>query len=361
MTSTSDHGPRSVPEIAQRSLHDASASPREPQVANHMRAVARDRYGPVSRVEIRRVPTPAPARGEVLLEVCAAGVDRGVWHVVTGLPYLMRLTGFGLRRPRQPVLGMDVAGRVVAVGPGVTRPEVGDAVFGVGNGTFAEYACARADQLATKPSRLSFAHAAAAPTSGVTALQAVHEIGKVRSGQRVLVLGASGGVGSFAIQLARSAGAEVTGVASAAKLDLVRSLGARHVVDYTTADATDGSEQYDVILDIGGRRRLRHLCRALTRDGTLVIVGGEDGGRWTGGVGRQLRAVALSRWRRQTLTTFISSATPQRLDRLRTALAEDLVPAVERTYGLDEARQALLDLEAGRVRGKSVIEVRPDR
>ena len=361
MTSTPDGGPVAARETGDRSANVAAQASQEPQVSARMLAAARDRYGPVTRVEIREVATPTPARDEVLVEVLAAGIDRGVWHVMTGLPYLMRLTGFGLRRPRQPLLGMDVAGRVAAVGSGVTRLRVGDAVFGIGSGTFAEYACARADQLTAKPPELSFAQAAAAPTSGLTALQAVREVGKVRSGQRVLVLGASGGVGSLAVQLARSAGAEVTGVASAAKLDLVRSLGANHIVDYTSADATDGTVRYDVVLDIGGRTRLAHLRRALTRNGTLVIVGGENGGKWTGGVGRQLRAVALSPFEPQRLTTFISSPTPQRLERLTTALLDGLIPAVGRTYRLDEVLLALQDLEAGRIRGKGVIDVRPDR
>ncbi|SNT65528.1 NADPH:quinone reductase [Asanoa hainanensis] len=342
---------------------DGSTDPRlfATPIPPRMRAVARDRYGPISQVEVRTVPVPAPAKDEVLIEVRAAGLDRGVWHVATGLPYLLRMAGFGLGRPHQPILGMDVAGRVAAVGRAVTHLAVGDVVLGVGSGTFAEYACARADRLVTKPATLSFARAAAAPTSGLAALQAVHGIAEVRSGQRVLVLGASGGVGSFAVQLATSAGAEVTGVASAPKLDLVRSLGACHAVDYASADATDGAVRYNVILDAGGRIPVPRLRRALARDGTLVIVGGEGGGRWTGGVGRQLRAVALSPWSPQKLTTFISSVTSARLDQLRRALVDGLVPAVERTYRLDHARHALEDLELGRVRGKTVIEVGPGR
>lgn len=343
---------------------DGSASDRTPLspapeagVAERMRAAVRDRYGPVSAVAVQEVPVPAPAAGEVLIEVCSAGLDRGVWHVVTGLPYLMRLTGFGLRRPRQPVLGSDVAGRVVASGPDVDRPRVGDAVVGIGAGTFARYTVARADRLVPKPTRLSFGQAAAAPTSGLAAMQAVHEVGRVEAGQHVLVLGASGGVGSLAVQLAALAGARVTGVAGRAKLDLVRSLGADRVIDYTQDDPCDGSIRYDLILDIGGRRRLGTLRTALTRDGTLVIVGGENGGRWTGGVGRQLRAVLRSTVSRQRLTAFVSSPTPQRLERLRLALEQGLTPVVTETYSLKEVPRALRDLEAGRIRGKSVIEV----
>lgn len=327
-------------------------------VPTRMLAAVRDRYGPPSAIAIRDVPVPTPATGEVLIEVGSAGLDRGVWHVLTGLPYLMRLTGFGLRRPRQPVLGMDVAGRVVAAGPDVDGPRVGDAVVGIGSGTYARYAVARADRLVPKPARLSYGQAAAAPTSGLAAMQAVHEIGRVAADQHVLVLGASGGVGSLAVQLAALAGARVTGVASGTKLDLVRSLGADRVIDYAQDDPCDGSICYDLILDIGGLRRLGALRRALTPDGTLVIVGGENGGRWTGGVGRQLRAFVRSAMSRQRLTAFVSSPTPQRMERLRLALEQGLTPVVTDSYPLDEVPRALRDLEAGRIRAKSVIEVR---
>lgn len=324
----------------------------------HMRAAARHRYGSVAEVEIGTFPVPEPAGNEVLVEVSCAGLDRGVWHVLTGLPYLMRLTGFGLRRPRQPILGMDLAGRVVAVGADVTGPDIGDAVLGVGSGTFAQYALARADRVVPKPDRVSFGEAAAAPTSGLTAMQAVQDIGHVRPGQRVLVLGASGGVGSFCVQLASTAGAEVTGVASGAKHDLVRSLGAAHLIDYTSADPCDGSTRYDLIIDTGGRTPLAKLRRALTPDGTLVIVGGEDGDRWTGGIGRQLGAVVRSVGTKQRLTTFVSSPTQQRLERLRHALDGGLTPAVTRTYPLDDVPRAIRDLEAGRIQGKCVIGAR---
>jgi len=317
-----------------------------------MRAALRQRYGPADVVEVREVAVPSPGPGEVLVEVHAAGLDRGVWHLMTGTPYLLRLAGFGLRRPRQPVLGMDVAGRVAAVGRDVTRFAVGDEVFGIGTGTFAEYALARQGKLGAKPAGLPFVRAAAVAISGLTA--------HVRVGQRVLVLGASGGVGSFAVQLARAAGARVTGVCSADKADLVRSLGAHQVIDYAGADATDGTVRYDLILDIGGRTRLAKLRRALTATGTLVIVGGENGGRWTGGIGRQLRALALSPLLKQRLTTLISAETAEGIQRLCTAIEDGhLTPAVEKTYPLDDVPTALCDLEAGRTRGKSVIQVRP--
>jgi NADPH:quinone reductase-like Zn-dependent oxidoreductase len=293
--------------------------------------------------------------GAQLLVANASSIEArvGVSHVIIGI------SGFGLRRPRHKVLGMDVAGRVLAVGRDVKRPRVGDAVYGMGTGTFAEFAVAHEDRLVAKPRELSFVHAAAATVSGLTAWQAVHEVAKVHEGQRVLVLGASGGVGSFAVQLAHAVEAEVTGVASAAKLDVVASLGAAHLVDYAAADPCDGSVRYDVILDVGGRTRLRQPRKALTPTGTLVIIGGEQGGRWTGGVGRQFRAVALSPLIRQRLTTFISAATPERLNLLRTALQGGTTPLVERTFPLDQVPHALNELEAGRVRGKAVVDVRP--
>ena len=331
---------------------------RDPSVPPRMRAATRDRYGPTTCIEVREVSTPAPGPDEVLVEVHAAGVDRGVWHVLTGLPYLLRLVGFGIRRPRQPVLGMDLAGRVVAVGRDVTRLQVGDVVFGVGTGTFAEFALAHHERVTSIPPGITYTDAAAVPVSGLAAWQAVHEIAKVRDGQRLMVLGASGGVGSFCVQLGASAGAEVTAVAGRAKLDLVASLGATHLIDYATTDPCDTVVPYDVIVDAGGRTPLAKLRTALAPDGTLVIVGGEKGGRWTGGIGRQLRALALSPWVRQQLTALMSASTPERLAELRAALGDDIIPAVGHIYALDEARQALDDLAAGRIRGKAVISIR---
>ncbi len=356
---TIGQGGRDAPRAVVRNADDSSG-PAAGEIPARMRAAARNRYGPATDVQVCQFPVPTPTDNQVLVRVKAAGLDRGVWHVLTGLPYLMRLTGFGMRRPRQPILGMDLAGTVVAVGHDVTALDVGDEVLGVASGTFAQYACARADRLVRKPGRLSFVQAAAAPTSGLTAMQAVHDIGRVTRGQRVLVLGASGGVGSFCVQLASHTGADVIGVASAAKHDVVRSLGARHVIDYSRTDPCDGSTRYEVIIDTGGRTRLTKLRKTLTPDGTLVIVGGEGGGRWTGGIGRQLRAIARSPWSKQRLRTFISSPTPQRLQRLRQALDDGLAPAVSSSYLLADVPQALMDLEAGQIRGKSVITVSPD-
>src|SRR5689334_15013584 len=282
-----------------------TAEPTEQASQDSMQAIVQRRYGTVPEKVLRleRIARPHPAVSEVLIQVRAAGLDRGTWHMMAGQPYLMRLA-LGFRGPRNRVPGLDVAGTVVATGPGVTRFAVGDEVFGIARGSFAEYAVAREAKLARKPAALTFAQAAALAVSGLTALQGLRDAGHLRTGQEVLVIGASGGVGSYAVQLAKVFGAEVTGVGSTAKADLVRAIGADHVIDYTRAGFADGRERYDLILDIGGNTSLSRLRRALTPRGTLVIAGGE-GGRWTG-MGRQLRALALSPLIRQRLTTFVS-------------------------------------------------------
>lgn len=274
---------------------------------------------------------------------------------MTGLPYPIRIAGYGLRAPKSRVRGGDLAGRVAAVGSGVTAFRVGDEVYGFGQGTFAQYAIARPHKLARKPANLTFEQAAAVPVSGLTALQAVRK-GQVASGQQVLVLGASGGVGSFAVQIAKAAGAVVTGVASSAKLDLVRTLGADHVLDYSRDELTRRSGPYDVIVDIGGNRPLTALRRVLAARGTLVITGGEGGGRWLGGTDRQLRAMAMSPFLRQRLGTFVAKENAADLTEL-TELIESgqVTPALDRSYPLSEAPDAIRDLRAGRIRGKAVI------
>jgi NADPH:quinone reductase-like Zn-dependent oxidoreductase len=295
----------------------------------------------------------------VLVRVHAAGLDPGVWHLMTGRPYFVRL-GFGLRRPRTRVRGRDMAGRVEAVGGKVTRFRPGDEVFGVGEGSFARYACAREDKLAPKPARLSFEQAATVPISAITALQALRDKGKVRPGQRVLVIGAAGGVGSFAVQLAKAYGAEVTGVCSTTKVDLVRSLGADHVVDYTRRDVTDGGRRHDLVIDTAGNRPLSHLRRTLTPTGTLVLVGGEGGGRLFGRFDRLLRAVLLSPFLRQRLRVLVSMERRKDLETLRELIeAGTLTPVVDRTYPLGEVPEAIRYLEAGHARGKVAITV-PD-
>jgi NADPH:quinone reductase-like Zn-dependent oxidoreductase len=323
-----------------------------------MRAITQSRYGTVPEDVMRldRVARPDIGDDEVLIQVRAAGVDRGTWHVMAGQPYLMRLLGFGFRGPRNPVPGLDVAGTVVAVGPAVTRFAVGDEVFGIARGSFAEYAAAREGTLARRPAALSFEQAGAVAVSGLTALQGLRDAGRIKPGQKVLVIGASGGVGSYAVQIARSFGAEVTGVCGTAKADLVRSIGADDVIDYTRADFADGQRHYDLILDIGGNSRLSRLRRALTPRGTLVITGGE-GARWTG-VGRQLRALALSALIRQRLTMFVSRHRQADLDTLRRLIETGQVtPVIGRTYPLTEAPQAVRHLHAGHARGKIVITV----
>ena len=323
-----------------------------------MRAITQNRYGTVPEDVMRldQVARPGIGDDEALIQVRAAAVDRGTWHVMAGQPYLMRLLGFGFRGPRNRVPGLDVAGTVVAVGPAVTRFAAGDEVFGIARGSFAEYAAAREGTLARKPAALSFEQAAAVAVSGLTALQGLRDAGRIKAGQKVLVIGASGGVGSYAVQLAKYFGAEVTGVCGTAKADLVRSIGADHVIDYTRADYADGQRHYDLILDIGGNSRLSRLRRALTPRGTLVIAGGE-GDRWTG-VGRQLRALALSVLIRQRLTMFVSRHRQADLDTLR-LLTEggQIVPVVDRTYPLAEAPLAIRRLSAGQARGKIVITV----
>ncbi|GAA4288335.1 NAD(P)-dependent alcohol dehydrogenase [Georgenia daeguensis] len=321
-----------------------------------MRAVVRERYGEADVVRVSRVARPEPADGEVLVRVHAAGLDRGVWHVMTGLPYAGRLA-FGLRRPRNPVLGSDVAGTVVAVGRAVTRFAAGDEVYGFGAGTFAEYAVAPEKSLARKPASLTFEQAAVVPVSAATALKGLRDVGRVQAGQKVLITGASGGVGSYAVQLAKAFGAEVTGVASTAKLDLVRSLGADHVVDYTAHDFADGSRRYDLILDIGGNPSLARLRRALTPTGTAVITGGEGGGKLTG-MRRQLGALALSPFVRQRLTMFVSVVRSAQLEELTELIeAGAVMPSLERSYPLEQAPEAIRRLVAGEVRGKVAVTV----
>jgi NADPH:quinone reductase-like Zn-dependent oxidoreductase len=326
-----------------------------------MRAIIQENYGEAENV-LRLGQTGRPAIGdrEVLLRVHAAGVDRGVWHLMAGLPYPVRLAGYGIRAPKTPVRGREVAGRVEAVGADVTTLAVGEEVFGIAEGSFAEYARARADKLAPKPSNLTYAPAAAVPVSGLTALQAVRDRGHVQAGQRVLVIGASGGVGTFAVQIAKAYGADVTGVCSTAKADVVKSIGADRVIDYTREDIADGGRCYDVILDTGGNRPLRQLRRALTPRGTLVIIGGETDGRWLGGSDRQLRSVMLSPFTRQHLGTLLCSENQADLIAL-TKLIESgqVTPVIDKVYPLSETIAAIRYMRDGHAQGKVVITSHP--
>jgi NADPH:quinone reductase-like Zn-dependent oxidoreductase len=320
-----------------------------------MRAIVGETYGSPDVLRLGSVPEPEVGDDDVLVEVRAAGVDQGVWHMVAGRPRVMRL-GTGLRRPRNPVPGMDVAGVVTAVGARVTRFNPGDEVFGSGSGTYAEYAAAKAENLAHKPANVSFPEAAAVPISALAALQGLRK-GSVQAGQRVLVIGAAGGVGSYAVQLAAAAGAGVTGVCRTGKTDFVRSLGADDVLDYTREAIGDGGRRYDLILDTGGNRTLRELRRALNPGGALVLVGAEVGGPFAG-LDRQLRTVLLNPFVKHRLRTYLSLPNEADLQHLAERLAAGTLHApVDRTFPLAEAGAAISYLREGHVRGKVVLTV----
>jgi NADPH:quinone reductase-like Zn-dependent oxidoreductase len=322
-----------------------------------MKAITQDRYGDLDVLDFSEIDRPVPGGDEVLVRVQAAGLHRGDWHVMTGLPYMIRIVvpSLGLRKPKVPVRGMDVAGVVEAVGANVTRFQPGEEVFGWCEGAFAEYASAPQDQLAAKPATLSFEQAAVVPISGFAALQGLRDVGEIQAGQRALVIGAAGGVGSFAVQLAKAFGAQVTGVASTSQLELVGSIGADEVLDYTRQDVTDGTRHWDLILDTAGRRSLSRLRRALTPTGTLVIVGGEGGGRFMGGFLRNLRAPVLSRFVGQRLRMLASKERPEDLQTLRELLeAGKLTPVVGRTYPLGEVPEAMRQMVQGRGGGGKI-------
>ncbi|MFI6321071.1 NAD(P)-dependent alcohol dehydrogenase [Nonomuraea sp. NPDC050556] len=321
-----------------------------------MRAIVQDAYGEAGDVlRLAEIDRPSIKDDEVLVRVRAAGVDRGVWHLMAGEPYPVRLA-IGVRRPRSRVRGREVAGVVEAVGAkAVAGFAPGDEVYGIAEGTFAEFAPAKATKLAPKPKNLTFEQAAAAPISALTALQGVRDTGQVKAGHKVLVIGASGGVGTFAVQIAKSYGAEVTGVCGTAKTDLVEAMGADHVIDYTRQELTG---RYDVIVDTGGNRTLTSLRRLLTPRGTLVIVGAETGGRWFGGLGRLVKAPFLSPFVSQRLRPFVSSENARDLVALAELIESGAVtPAVERAFPLEEAAAAVQHMKDGLARGKVVVVV----
>jgi NADPH:quinone reductase-like Zn-dependent oxidoreductase len=319
-----------------------------------MKAIARERYGSAEVLELKDVPVPTAGAGEVLVRVMAAGLGRGAWHLMRGRPYVARLA-YGLRKPKNHGLGLEMAGVVARVGEGVVGFVPGDRVFGFSRGAFAEYALARADGLAPLPAGISFETAAAAPDSGVTALQALRDHGRVRAGQRVLVLGASGGVGTFALQLAKHYGARVTGAASSAKLELVRELGADDALDYAKAEL---GGPYDLVLAIGGSLSLTQLRRLLRGGGTLVVVGGESRTMMRRLLGAMLLAPFV---RRQRIVTFVASETRKDLEILAKLLAAgELAPVLDSIRALSDVPQAMRDLGAGRVRGKVVFALAPD-
>jgi NADPH:quinone reductase-like Zn-dependent oxidoreductase len=325
-----------------------------------MKAIVQDRYGPADALELRDIDQPTIGDDEVLVRVRAAGVGPDVWHLMTGEPYLVRAMGFGLRKPKVAVRGRDLAGVAQAVGARVTRFHPGDEVYGTcESGSFAEYAVAPERQLAAKPASISFERAAATPISGVTALQAVRDYGRVQPGQQVMVIGAAGGVGSFAVQIAKALGARVTGVCSTAKADLVRSLGTEDVIDYTQDEIDRDGPRYDIIIDTAGNRPLRLLRRAMTPRGTLVLVGGEHGGgRLLGGFDRQLRASLVSMFGGQRMRGMLAKEGAADLEALSELIESRAVtPVIDRTYALADTPDAIRYLAEGHAAGKIVVTV----
>lgn len=321
-----------------------------------MQAIVQHKYGSPNVLEVQEIDKPVVNDDEVLVRVQAAAVGIGDSLVMEGLPYLIRLMGYGLLKPKKS-LGFEVAGHVEAVGKTVKRFQPGEEVFGYCNGAFAEYVAVSEDALAAKPASLTFEQAAAVPISGFTALQAIRDHGAVEPGQKVLIIGASGGVGTYAVQIAKSYGAEVTGVCSTRNMDLVRSIGADEVIDYTQEDFTESGERYDLIVDTAGNRPLSHLRRALTPKGRLVIVGG-SGGRWLMGSGRSLKASALSPFVGQRLGAFISKTNQEDLVVLSELIeAGKVTPVIDRTYELDEVPEAIGYVGERHTQGKTVITV----
>jgi NADPH:quinone reductase-like Zn-dependent oxidoreductase len=327
-----------------------------------MKAIVQESYGSADVLELRDIEIPAVGDEEVLVRVHAAGCGPDVWHFMTGMPYMAR-PAIGLRRPKARVRGWDVAGTVEDIGTNVTRFRPGDEVMGISEGSFAELAIAHPDKLVPKPANLSFEQAAAVPISGITALRAVHDVGSVQPGQSVVIVGAAGGVGSLAVQIAKAAGAKVTGVCSTPNGDLVRSIGADDVIDYTQEEFTDGARRWDLIIDTAGRRPLSRLRRALTPKGTLVIVGGDGGGRWTGGFFRGvLRAPLVSLFVGQDLRGLATKVRKEDLVAVAKLIDEGTVtPVIDRTFPLSEAPQAIRYLEQGHTRGKVVVSISQTR
>jgi NADPH:quinone reductase-like Zn-dependent oxidoreductase len=321
-----------------------------------MKAIVQREYGaPLEVLRLEDVDEPSPRDGEVLVRVRAAGVNALDWHLVTGEPTIMRLVGMGFRRPKRPGVGRDVAGVVEAVGQGVTRLRPGDEVFGWCAGAFAELVVTREDSLVPKPPDVTFEQAAAVPVAAITALQGLRDQGEVRPGQQVLITGASGGVGTFAVQLAEHLGAEVTAVCSTRNLELVRSIGADHVVDYTREDFTRSGQRYDLILDVAGRPSLLGCRRSLKPGGRLVLAGGE-GGRWLGPLPRMVRALLLGLLGNWTVRAFVAEETREDTLELADLLAAGaLSPVIDRTYDLAGAPEAVRYLEEGHTQGKVVV------
>ena len=323
-----------------------------------MKAIVHDNYGSPDVLELREIDKPVPKDNEVLVRVHAASVNAADWHLLRGTPYIMRLMGNGFLKPKSTVRGRDVAGKVEALGKDVKGFRPGDEVYAeVDTGSFAEYTCVSEDLLALKPTNLTFEQAAAVPLAANTALQGLRDKGELQAGQKVLIYGASGGVGTFAVQLAKSFGADVTGVCSTSKVDLVRSIGADQVIDYTQEDFTKGGQRYDLVFDVVSNRSLSDYRGLLTPKGTLVISGGE-GGRWLGPIGLILNAVAHSPVASQSLRPLSATKSKEDLVVLKELIeAEKVTPVIDKTYPLSEAPEAIRYLEDGHARGKVGITV----
>jgi NADPH:quinone reductase-like Zn-dependent oxidoreductase len=330
----------------------------------HMRAVVYTDYGPPDVLEVKDIKKSEPNDDQVLVKVHAAAVNPYDWHFIRGTPYMMRMMMGGLRKPKDPRIGVDYAGTVEAVGKNVTRFKPGDEVFGNRTGAFAEYLCARADRaIALKPANITFEQAAGVPVAGLTALQGLRDHGKVQPGQKVLINGASGGVGTFAVQIAKALGAEVTGVCSTRNVDLVRSLGADHVIDYTKEDFTKGDERYDVILDNVGTQPLSGFRRVLKPNGICVIIGGggPNDGKWVGPMARPIKAKLMSPFISQKIGMMMAQGNPDDLKLIADLMqAGKVTTVIDRTYPLSEIREAVRYVEAGRARGKVIIKVAQD-
>jgi NADPH:quinone reductase-like Zn-dependent oxidoreductase len=329
-----------------------------------MKAIVQDVYGSTNVLQLRDVDKPVVRDDEVLVRVRAASANPADWHFMRGQPYLMRLQS-GLRRPKRRVLGIDLAGQVQAVGRNVTQCRPGDEVFGAHHSTFAEYVCVQPDGITAKPANLTFTQAAAVPLAGVTALQGLRDKGKVQPGQQVLIIGASGGVGTFAVQLARAFGADVTGVCSTKNVDLVRSIGANQVIDYTQEDFTNTGRRYELIFQVAGTRSPSECRRALTPNGTLVLCSGPgaapvrgERARWLGPVPRMIRALAVSRFGNQKMVAWTAKPTKKDLAHLKELIeGGKVVPVIDKMYPLSDVPEAIRYLETGHARGKVVITV----
>ena len=320
-----------------------------------MKAIVYEKYGPPDVLELKEVEKPKPKDNEVLVKVQSASVNPYDWHFMRGEPYFMRLI-VGLRRPKRNGLGVDYAGQVEAVGKDVTQFQPGDELFGLCDGAFAEYLCVPEIEAALKPTNLTFEQAAAVPLAALTALQGLRDAGQLQPGQRVLIIGASGGVGTFAVQLAKALGAHVTGVCSTQNLELVRSLGADQVIDYTQEEFAQSGQTYDLIFQLGGKHSPSHCRRALTPQGRLVLSSGDSDGRWIGPVDRIIKAAVLSPFVSQTLGSLDTKRSKKDLEHLKDLIeAGQLRPVIDQTHSLNEVPEAIGYVEKGHTRGKVVI------